>query len=127
MTDQKNQDMARILEKIKIVAQQGTQTAGTDVQKKSYEKFLQANVVPEERENIGLQEVFKSVFPITDFNETATLEFVSYHLEKPKYMVDECRQRGMTYASPMKVVIRLVVWDKDEELGTQTIRDVKEQ
>ncbi len=98
-----------------------------NIQKQSYEKFLQADVLPEKREDVGLQAVFKSVFPIRDFNETSSLEFVSYNLEKPKYDVDECRQRGMTFAAPIKVVVRLVVWDKDEETGAQSIRDVKEQ
>src|ERR687887_155792 len=98
-----------------------------NIQKQSYEKFLQADVPPEKREDTGLQGVFKSVFPIRDFNETSSLEFVSYHLEKPKYDVDECHQRGMTFSAPIKVVVRLVVWDKDEETGAQSIRDVKEQ
>src|SRR5512147_137990 len=97
------------------------------IQKRSYDKFLQADVPPEKREDTGLQGVFKSVFPIKDFNETSSLEFVSYHLEKPKYDVDECHQRGMTFSAPIKVVVRLVVWDKDEETGAQSIRDVKEQ
>jgi DNA-directed RNA polymerase subunit beta len=97
------------------------------IQKSSYDKFLQADVPPEKREDTGLQGVFKSVFPIKDFNETSSLEFVSYHLEKPKYDVDECHQRGMTFSAPIKVVVRLVVWDKDEETGAQSIRDVKEQ
>src|SRR6516162_5163372 len=98
-----------------------------DIQKRSYDKFLQADKAPEQRDDTGLQGVFKSVFPIKDFNETSSLEFVSYHLEKPKYDVDECHQRGMTYSAPIKVVVRLVVWDKDEETGAQSIRDVKEQ
>ncbi len=98
-----------------------------NIQKQSYDKFLQADVAPDKREDLGLQGVFKSVFPIRDFNETSSLEFVSYHLEKPKYDVDECHQRGMTYSAPIKVVVRLVVWDKDEETGAQSIRDVKEQ
>ena len=98
-----------------------------DIQRKSYEKFLQFTVDPDRREDIGLQGVFKSVFPIKDYNESASLEFVNYHLEKPKYDVDECRSRGMTFAAPMKVIIRLVIWDKDEVSGTQSIRDVKEQ
>ena len=98
-----------------------------DIQKQSYEKFLQANVDPDKREDYGLQGVFKSVFPIRDFQGTAALEFVSYHLEKPKYDVDECHQRGMTYAAPIKVVIRLVAWDKDEATGTQSVKAVKEQ
>jgi DNA-directed RNA polymerase subunit beta len=98
-----------------------------NIQKQSYEKFLQADIAPDKREDVGLQGVFKSVFPIRDFNETSSLEFVSYNLERPKYDVDECHQRGMTYSAPIKVVVRLVVWDKDEETGAQSIRDVKEQ
>src|SRR5688572_7527860 len=98
-----------------------------DIQKQSYEKFLQKDVPADQREEVGLQGVFRSVFPIKDFSETSSLEFVSYHLDKPKYDVDECRQRGMTYAAPIKVVIRLVVWDTNEETGHQSIRDVKEQ
>jgi DNA-directed RNA polymerase subunit beta len=98
-----------------------------DIQKRSYDKFLQLDIPPDKREDIGLQNVFKSVFPIKDFSETSSLEFVSYNLERPKYDVDECRARGMTYAAPVKVVIRLVVWDVNEETGVQSIRDVKEQ
>ena len=99
-----------------------------DIQKQSYVQFLQMNVPADERRDVGLQGVFKSVFPIKDFNETCSLEFVSYHLERPKYDVLECTQRGMTYAAPLKVVIRLVVWDRgDEEDAVPTIRDVKEQ
>jgi DNA-directed RNA polymerase subunit beta len=98
-----------------------------DIQKRSYDKFLQIDVPPEQRDDTGLQGVFKSVFPIKDFSETSSLEFVSYNLEKPKYDVDECRARGMTYAAPIKVVIRLVVWDVNEETGVQSIRDMKEQ
>jgi DNA-directed RNA polymerase subunit beta len=98
-----------------------------EVQKKSYETFLQFHVPVDKRENIGLQGVFNSVFPIRDFNNTASLEFVSYSFEKPRYDVVECRQRGMTYEAPMKVVVRLVVWDNDLDNETQTIRDVKEQ
>ena len=88
-----------------------------DIQKHSYDKFLQADKSAEQREDTGLQGVFKSVFPIKDFNETSSLEFVSYHLEKPKYDVDECHQRGMTFSAPIKVVVRLVVWDKDPDTG----------
>ena len=97
-----------------------------NIQKNSYEKFLQANLSPEIREDVGLQGIFKSVFPIRDFNKTAQLEFVSYHLEPAKYDVDECRARGMTYAAPVKVAIRLVTWDTDDQ-GNQSIRDMKEQ
>jgi len=96
-----------------------------DIQKQSFERFLQTNVEPEKRESVGLQSVFNSVFPIKDFNDTASLEFVGYTLEEPKYDVQECLQRGMTYAAPFKVTIRLVAWDDSE--GSQTIRDVKEQ
>jgi len=98
-----------------------------EVQKKSYERFLQAHVEPDKRENVGLQAAFKSVFPIKDFNEQAFLEFVSYSLGKPRYSVEECIQRGVTYSVPMKICVRLVIWDKDEESGSQSIRDVKEQ
>ena len=98
-----------------------------DLQKQSYVKFLQMHVPADEREDIGLQGVFKSVFPIRDFNETCSLEFVSYYLERPKFDVEECHQRGMTFAAPLKVNIRLVVWDKGEEGGVPSIRDVKEQ
>jgi DNA-directed RNA polymerase subunit beta len=98
-----------------------------EMQKKSYRDFLQSIQDPEKKGLGGLQNVFKSVFPIRDFNNTASLEFVNYHLDKPKYDVPECRQRGMTYAAPMRVVVRLVVWDVDAESGAQSIRDVKEQ
>ena len=98
-----------------------------DIQKRSYETFLQAHLKLEERKDSGLQGVFKSVFPIKDFNETASLEFVSYSLDSPKYDVLECHQRGMTYAAPLKVTVRLVVWDTSETGSLQNIRDVKEQ
>jgi len=98
-----------------------------EVQKSSYDHFLQMEVVPERRANVGLQEVFRSVFPIRDFSERAQLEFVRYELETPKYDVDECQQRGITYAAPLKVTLRLVVWDVDEDTGSRSIRDIKEQ
>ena len=98
-----------------------------EVQKSSYDYFLQMGVPPEQRTSVGLQEVFKSVFPIRDFSERGTLEFVKYELETPKYDVEECQQRGMTYAAPLKVTLRLVVWDVDEETGARSIRDIKEQ
>ena len=98
-----------------------------DIQKKSYADFLQADLLAEERRAIGLQEVFQSVFPIKDFNETASLEFVKYTIDEPKYSVEECMQKGMTYSAPLRVVVRLVVWDTDEEAAVQSIRDVKEQ
>ncbi|HEX3411315.1 MAG TPA: DNA-directed RNA polymerase subunit beta, partial [Stellaceae bacterium] len=98
-----------------------------EVQKSSYDHFLQMGVVPEQRVGVGLQEVFKSVFPIRDFSERAQLEFVRYELEAPKYEVDECQQRGITFAAPLKVTLRLVVWDVDEDTGSRSIRDIKEQ
>src|SRR5687768_12197158 len=98
-----------------------------EVQRTSYEHFLQMDVRPEERASVGLQEVFKSVFPIRDFSERAQLEFVRYELETPKYDVDECQQRGITFAAPLKVTLRLVVWDVDEDTGSRSIRDIKEQ
>jgi DNA-directed RNA polymerase subunit beta len=98
-----------------------------ELQRKSYDKFLQTDIPPHKRESIGLQAVFKSVFPIEDFNKTASLEFESYTLERPKYDVGECRQRGMTFAAPLKITVRLVVYDVDEEAGTRNIRDIKEQ
>ncbi|HMD65734.1 MAG TPA: DNA-directed RNA polymerase subunit beta [Stellaceae bacterium] len=98
-----------------------------EVQKSSYDHFLQMGVAPEQRANVGLQEVFKSVFPIRDFSERAQLEFVRYELETPKYDVDECQQRGITFAAPLKVTLRLVVWDVDEDSGSRSIRDIKEQ
>ena len=98
-----------------------------EVQKTSYDQFLQLGVSVEERSGSGLQEVFTSVFPIRDFSERAELQFVRYELEEPKYDVDECQQRGMTYAAPLKVTLRLVVWDIDEDTGSRSIRDIKEQ
>ncbi len=159
-----------------------------EIQKKSYERFLQMTRLPSEREDAGLQSVFKSVFPISDFRENSSLEFIEYsignweckcgrlsglhHLRQPcsacdatliaepygqnevlcpkcgaanhargvvcdicentvalklKYDVEECQERGVTYAVPLKVTIRLVVWNKDPDTGAKTIRDIKEQ
>jgi len=98
-----------------------------EIQTRSYKKFLQDNVDLEKRELIGLQGVFKTVFPIKDFYETASLEFVSYRLTEPKYDVEECLLRGMTYAAPIKVTVRLVVWDVNEETRAKSIKAVKEQ
>ncbi|MEA3192133.1 MAG: DNA-directed polymerase subunit beta, partial [Betaproteobacteria bacterium] len=98
-----------------------------EVQKASYDQFLQMDVPATERKPQGLQEVFRSVFPIKDFSERGTLEFVKYELEQPKYDVDECQQRGMTFAAPLKVTLRLVVFDIDEETGSRSIRGIKEQ
>ena len=98
-----------------------------EVQKTSYDQFLQMDIRPPDREELGLQEVFNSVFPIRDFSERAELQFVNYELEEPKYDVEECQQRGITYAAPLKVTLRLVVWDIDEVTGSRSIRDIKEQ
>ncbi len=97
-----------------------------DIQKTSYDKFLQSTVAQSERAEVGLQAVFRSVFPIKDFNGTSELVFVSYNLEKPKYDVEECRQRGMTYAAPIKVTTQLMIYDTREG-GERIVRDIKEQ
>ena len=94
----------------------------------SYEDFLQKDISPARREEKGLQSVFKSVFPIFDFNKTVSLEFVSYSLEEPKYSVQECKARGLSYESPLKVTVRLVFFDIDEEdEDNKTISSIKEQ
>src|SRR6266478_4441544 len=98
-----------------------------EVQKRSYETFLQKDVTPDRREEIGLQAVFKSVFPIADYNDNALLEFDSYHFGDPKYTVEECHDRGMTFAIPLKVTLRLVVFDHDKEAKTKTIREQRVQ
>ncbi|MDD2499380.1 MAG: DNA-directed RNA polymerase subunit beta [Geobacter sp.] len=98
-----------------------------DIQKNSYRRFLQSDVPLESRKNSGLEAVFRSVFPIKDFSETSSLEYVSYTLSKPKYDVEECHQRGMTYAAPMKVKVRLVIWDSGKESGVRGVKDIKEQ
>jgi DNA-directed RNA polymerase subunit beta len=98
-----------------------------EVQKASYDQFLQIAEPEGGRPDDGLQAVFKSVFPISDFSNTSMLEFVRYEFEPPKYDVDECRQRGMTYAAPLKVTLRLIVFDIDEETGARSVKDIKEQ
>src|ERR1700750_424021 len=98
-----------------------------EVQKASYDQFLMVDEPVGGRLNEGLQAVFQSVFPIKDFSNTSELHFVSYEFEQPKYDVDECRQRGMTYAAPLKVKLRLVVFDIDEETAAKSVKDIKEQ
>ncbi len=98
-----------------------------EVQSRSYENFLQMNVKAADRQRMGLQEVLQAAFPIKDFAERAVLDFVSYELEQPNYDVEECQQRGMTYAAPLKVTLRLTVFDVDETTGVKSIRDIKEQ
>ncbi len=98
-----------------------------EVQKSSYDLFLNSGDQPEPMDGEGIKGVFQSVFPIKDFNETAVLEFVKYELEKPKYDVEECQQRDMTYAAPLKVTLRLIVFDMDEDTGAKSVKDIKEQ
>ncbi|MDE1153639.1 MAG: DNA-directed RNA polymerase subunit beta [Micavibrio sp.] len=98
-----------------------------EVQRNSYEKFLQRETKHTERLTEGLQEVFRSVFPIKDFSGRAEIDFVRYELEEPKYDVEECVQRSMTYAAPLRVTLRLSTFDIDEASGMRTIRDIKEQ
>ena len=98
-----------------------------EVQKSSYDLFLRSGDGDRPRDGEGIQGTFQSVFPIKDFNETAVLEFVKYDLEKPKYDVDECQSRDMTYAAPLKVTLRLIVFDVDETTGARSVKDIKEQ
>ena len=97
------------------------------MQRDSYQRFLQRNVAPEKREDIGLQAVFKSVFPIKDFTGSASLEFVSYRFAEIKHSEEECVHRGMTYDLPVRITVRLVVYDTDKDTGVSNIRDIKEQ
>ena len=98
-----------------------------EVQKSSYDLFLDSGDQPIPTDGEGIQGVFQSVFPIKDFNETAVLEFVRYELEHPKYDVEECQQRDMTYAAPLKVTLRLIVFEVDEDTGAKSVKDIKEQ
>ncbi len=98
-----------------------------EVQRNSYEAFLQMGVTPENRKMQGLQEVLSTVFPIKDFTGRAEIDFVQYELEQPKFDVEECLQRGMTYSAPLRVTLRLSVFDIDETTGLRSIRDIKEQ
>ena len=98
-----------------------------EVQKSSYDKFLQADIPEAERGDNGMNGVFQSVFPIKDFAETAELHYVKFNLEDPKYDVEECQQRGMTYAAPLKVTLRLIVFEVDEDTQAKSVLDIKEQ
>lgn len=98
-----------------------------EVQKASYDQFLQVGKPEDGRVDEGLEAVFKSVFPISDFAGNSLLEFVDYEFEAPKYDVDECRQRDMTYAAPLKLTLRLIVFDVDEDTGAKSVKDIKEQ
>ncbi|HXV73671.1 MAG TPA: DNA-directed RNA polymerase subunit beta, partial [Sphingomonadales bacterium] len=98
-----------------------------EVQRESYDQFLQMKEPEGGRLTEGLQAVFKSVFPISDFTGQAVLEFVRYEFEAPKFDVDECQQRGMTFAAPLKVTLRLIVFEVDQETGARSVKDIKEQ
>ncbi|MBN1829215.1 MAG: DNA-directed RNA polymerase subunit beta [Deltaproteobacteria bacterium] len=98
-----------------------------EIQKNSYARFLQEDIAPEKRANIGLQWAFKSVFPVVDFGGKCSLEFVSYKIGKVRYDEDECMQKGMTYAAPLRIVVRLVVFDTEHLSDQKIIRDIKEQ
>ncbi|MEN8231061.1 MAG: DNA-directed RNA polymerase subunit beta [Thermodesulfobacteriota bacterium] len=98
-----------------------------EMQRISYEKFLQLHTAPDKREDVGLQGIFKNIFPISDFNGTCFLEFVRYNYGEPKYTVEECQERGMTFDVPIKITVRLVTYDTDADTGVQSIRDIKEQ
>jgi DNA-directed RNA polymerase subunit beta len=98
-----------------------------EVQKNSYDQFLQINIAAADRTNTGLESVFKSVFPVKDFAETSTLEFVRFNFDTPKYDVDECRSRGINFSAPLRVTLRLIVWIVDEDTGAREIKDIKEQ
>ncbi|HCQ59264.1 MAG TPA: DNA-directed RNA polymerase subunit beta, partial [Sulfitobacter sp.] len=98
-----------------------------EVQKSSYDLFLNSGDAETPTDGEGITGVFQSVFPIKDFNETSVLEYVKYELEKPKYDVEECQQRDMTYSAPLKVTLRLIVFDVDEDTGAKSVKDIKEQ
>ncbi len=97
------------------------------MQRHSYERFLQRDIDPDAREDFGLQAIFKNIFPLTDFNGLCSLEFVRYAFGQAKYTVEECIERGMTYDVPVKITVRLITFDVDEETGVQSVRDIKEQ
>jgi DNA-directed RNA polymerase subunit beta len=98
-----------------------------EVQRQSYEDFLQSNIPINERKRKGLEGVFNSIFPISDYDGKASLEYIKYELDQPKYDVEECIQRGVSFAAPLRTTMRLIVWDIDEEAGTKEIRGIKEQ
>jgi DNA-directed RNA polymerase subunit beta len=98
-----------------------------EVQKSSYDQFLQKDVPQEMRRDEGIEAVFKSVFPIKDFQERAVLEYVSFEFEPPKFDVDECIQRDLTFSAPLKVKLRLITFESDEDTGAKSVKDIKEQ
>ncbi len=117
----------RIRKKFGHIAEVAEMPNLIEVQKRSYEQFLMREEPEGGREEVGLEAVFRSVFPITDFSERAQLEFVRYAFEPPKYDVEECQQRDMTYAAQLKVTLRLIVFDINEETGAKSVKDIKEQ
>ncbi|MBI5043669.1 MAG: DNA-directed RNA polymerase subunit beta [Nitrospirae bacterium] len=98
-----------------------------EIQKRSYDRFLQKETASEKREDIGLQAAFLSIFPLVDFNDTATIEYLEYSIGESKYDIRECIERGMTYAAPMKIKVRLILSEKDAESGAKRVKDIKEQ
>ncbi|HAR45670.1 MAG TPA: DNA-directed RNA polymerase subunit beta, partial [Nitrospiraceae bacterium] len=98
-----------------------------EIQKRSYDNFLQKEIASDKRKEQGLQAAFKSVFPIHDFNETAMVEYLGFSLGDPKYSVWECLQRGATYAPPLKIKTRLVFFEKDEQAETKRVKDIRDQ
>jgi DNA-directed RNA polymerase subunit beta len=98
-----------------------------EIQRRSYDEFLQKDVPADQRKDVGLQAVFKSVFPIKDFNDTAELDFVGYSIGEPKFDIEECHQRGNNYAAPLKVTVHLVIYDVDPTTNARSIKNVKEQ
>jgi DNA-directed RNA polymerase subunit beta len=97
-----------------------------EIQKRSYYEFLQADKLPEQRENKGLEQIFREIFPISDFNETAVLEYVSYSLDKAKYTPSEALERNTTYSAPIKIRVRLVTYELNEEKGEKSVLNAKE-
>jgi DNA-directed RNA polymerase subunit beta len=93
----------------------------------SYRDFLQEDLRPAERHDRGLNAAFKSVFPIESYSGNAVLEFVSYRLGEPPFDVRECHLRGATYAAPLRVLLRLVIYDREAPAGSRAIKDIKEQ
>ena len=98
-----------------------------EIQWNSYSRFLQRDLPPEQRADIGLQAAFTSVFPLSDYHDTAVIEFLDYSIGSPKYDIQECLERGMNYAAPLKIRVRLIMWEKEAQGGAKRVRDVREQ
>ncbi len=97
-----------------------------DIQKRSYEKFLQKDVSPDQREESGLQAAFLSVFPIVDYNETASIEFLGYTIGEPKFGIRDCLHKGITYAVPLKIKVKLNLWELKNK-GEKTLKESREE